>query len=99
MKEYTTEEKIDFIFNELKAQKRNRIFKIIFKLIIIWFIVYWYFIVKDMIENKNFVWEATNMIWEIVTPITESIVDNMVEKTWEKTTEMQEWLLEKIMKK
>lgn len=85
----THEEKIDYIYNQLRKQKQYAIFKVIFKLIIILFIALSIF---NFIQNKNF----DDIQSEIQTQFSEfsyPIIQDMIEKnTKDMQNQYQEYL-------
>jgi hypothetical protein len=85
----THEEKIDYIYNQLRKQKQYAIFKVIFKLIIILFIALSIF---NFIQNKNF----DDIQAEIQTQFSEfsyPIIQDMIEKnTKDMQNQYQEYL-------
>ena len=82
MPTYTTEEKIDYIFNEMKAQKRARIFKTFFKVTIFWFIVFLYFNFVHWLEKQKVIDNISSVISDITKPIAQGIVNDMI---WDTT--------------
>lgn len=82
MPTYTPEEKIDYIFKELKAQKRDRIFKTLFKVTILIFIIFLYFNFIHWIEKQKIIDNFSSIISDITKPIAQNIVNDMI---WETT--------------
>lgn len=79
----TLEEKIDFMYNELKSQKRNSRLKIFFKVFII--IAIYYFIVMYLptLPQEKIEWykkQATDFISTQVSSIATPIVQDMTNK-------------------
>lgn len=70
------EEKIDYIYKELKAQKRARIFWLIFKLVIFLLILYFYFFIFPNLDFSNYMWEFSNFMADIVWPIVEKVAND-----------------------
>ena len=68
------EEKIDYIYKELKAQKRSRLFKLILKLAIIWLII----TLLNSVNKEQIIDQAVEYLWNIVKPITKDIVNDMI---------------------
>lgn len=68
------EEKIDYIYRELKAQKRWRLFKLFIKLAIIWLII----TLLNSADKNQIIDSTTKFIWDIVKPITKDIVNDMI---------------------
>jgi uncharacterized membrane protein (DUF485 family) len=77
----TTDEKIDYIFNELHAQKRNRILKILFKLILIWLIIYFYFTILINLNKDEIISEISKNVSKIVVPIAKDITNDILKDT------------------
>lgn len=77
MTELTQDEKIDYIYKYIKSEKRNRIFKLIFKILIIIAIFYGS---QYLIQN---VWEEqikktmSEQIWDITEPIIRNMVSDL----------------------
>ena len=75
---YTTEDKIDYIFKELKSQKRARILKTIFRLVVIWFIIYIYVNFIHWLNQEEIMKTITSTISDIAKPITQDLVNDMI---------------------
>ncbi len=73
----TQDEKIDYIYNQLRKQKRYEIFKVIFKLIIIIFIVVLLNNVYQSLDSQNMIESLQDKFSEFVYPI----IENLLEKT------------------
>lgn len=99
MSNYTPEEKIDYIFKELKKQKSLRISKTIFKLILLWLVIYSYFTFIHWLDKDEMIANLASYIWEIVQPITENIVNDMVEKNNLDTSNIDPELINELIKK
>ncbi len=82
MPKYTSEEKIDYIFNELKSQKRSRIFKTLFKITIFWFIIFLYFNFVNWLDKQVVIDNISWIISDITKPIAQNIVNDMI---WDTT--------------
>jgi len=98
MSDYSTEEKIDYIFKELKSQKRWRIWKITFKLLIILFWIYIYMNFIQWINKDKIIKDFSNTIWEIVAPIAENIVNNMIKEQNIDTNNISPEMIEQLKK-
>lgn len=97
MPTYTTEEKIDYIFRELKAQKRTRILKVLLRISILWFMIFLYFEYIHSIDKEIIINNVSEIIWDIVKPIAENMVNDMLNNTNSIGTQnLQESLLEEI---
>lgn len=83
MTQLTQEEKIDYIFKHIKSEKRNRIFKILFKILLIIVVFYGsqYLIKKiwaDQIQKT-----ISEQIWEITAPIVKDLVKDLdISSVW-----------------
>ena len=97
MAEFSNEEKIDFIFKELKAQKKYRITKIIIKILIIIGLIYLYLGIINSINKDELLKSVSKYIWDLVAPITQNIVDDMIKNTETKTMEIPQNLIDKVM--
>ena len=80
MIQVTAEEKLDFIYNELKQQKRLRYFKLIIKLLIVWYLIYLISNFSDILVSKNLTEEISKSIWDIAKPIAEEISKDLIEQ-------------------
>lgn len=77
MTQLTQDEKIDYIYKYIKSEKRNRILKLIFKILIIVAIFYG---TQYLIQN---VWEdqikktISTQIWDLTEPIIKDLVTDL----------------------
>lgn len=73
----TQEEKIEYIYKYIKSEKRNKIFKIFFKIFIIITIFYWtQYIIKNVGEDQ-IKSTISEQIWEITAPIIKDLVSDL----------------------
>ena len=79
MSDYSIEEKIDFVFKELKYQKKARLSKLIFRLIFIALIIFVYFSIIQWLDKDKLIEKFSSQIFEIITPITQDLVKNLVD--------------------
>ena len=79
MSDYSIEEKIDFVFKELKYQKKARLSKLIFRLIFIALIIFVYFSIIQWLDKDKLIEKFSSQIAEIITPITQDLVKNLVD--------------------
>lgn len=92
----TLEEKIDFIYKELKAQKRNRQFKFFFKIAIFATIIYLVFFylpnmsetIKKDLETK-LSWYITQTVGWLIKNMTQDMTEDMIKQMEEKAKTMQ----------
>lgn len=77
MTQLTQDEKIDYIYKYIKSEKRNRIFKILFKILIILAIFYWsQYLIKNIWED-NIKKTISDQIWGITAPIVKDLVKDL----------------------
>lgn len=72
------EKKIDYIYNELKAQKRRRYFSLFLKFILVGLIIFAYFIIFPKLDKDKVMSTFSENIIKIVKPITQSLVNDLV---------------------
>lgn len=89
MADLSFEEKIDYIYKELKAQKRWRLFKLFLKLAIIWLII----TLLNSADKQQIIDSTTKFIWDIAKPITESIVKDMINGG---SKDVTNWLIDQL---
>jgi len=90
----TTEEKIDYIYNDIKARKRWTIIKFIFKIAILIFIIVSVInFTKDL--NKE---ELTEKLTDTITDITAPIVNDILQDLEIKNTEFQKEKIDDFLK-
>lgn len=81
--EYLSEsDKIDHIYRMLRTERRLRIFKLIFKLAILGFIVYGYFYITDPAHEEiraKITSTVQTKLMELILPIVGNMVENMTE--------------------
>lgn len=75
MKQLTTDQKIDYIYWELKKQKRNGYVKLFFKLIVLWIIAYYIY----MIYNYGYQNLLQDLL-DLILPSVQNAVEGLVEK-------------------
>ena len=73
------EEKIDYIYKELKWQKRSRFLNFTFKLFVIWILIFWAMNIAKWLESDQVINKISSTIWSIVKPI----VTELVKDLWE----------------
>lgn len=77
MTQLTQEEKIDYIYNYIKSEKRNRILKVILKILIIVGLIYWsQYLIKNVWEEQIKKTISTQ-IWDITEPIIKDLVTDL----------------------
>lgn len=77
MTQLTQDEKIDYIYKYIKSEKRNRIFKILFKILIIVAIFYWsQYLIKNIWED-SIKKTISDQIWGITAPIVKDLVKDL----------------------
>ncbi|MFK7780051.1 MAG: hypothetical protein QM490_02790 [Candidatus Gracilibacteria bacterium] len=96
---YTPEEKIDYIFKELKKQKTIRTSKAFLKIILIFLLIYGYFTYIHGLDKEELMANFSSYIQKIVQPITENIVNDMVEKNNIDVNNISPEMIEEIIKK
>ncbi len=92
--ELSQEEKVDYIFNTLKAQKRNARIQLAFKVAILLGVFYFFFIYIPSLPQENktaFKETVTNFISsqisEIAKPMIEDISKDMINDMWKTNSE------------
>lgn len=73
----TQDEKIDYIYNQMRNQKRYAIFKVIFKVIVIIFIVVSILNIYQSLDKENMIESLQGKFSEFTYPI----IENLLEKT------------------
>lgn len=78
-KELTQEEKIDYIYNHIRSQKRWSNLKLFIKISIIWYILYIYltFDIKDIFQKYTSM--VTPVISSIVKPISQDVINSYID--------------------
>ena len=74
--ELSFEEKIDYIYKELKKQKRARILNFFFKISILALFIFWVVNISKWLENKVIIDKVSNIIGEIIKPIVTDLAKN-----------------------
>ena len=88
----TFEEKIDYIYWNLRAQKRAKILRFLIILSAIW----WLIVISNWTDKQDVIDSATKVLSNIVQPITQRVIDDMVNSNTINTQWLQEWLMHKI---
>lgn len=70
----TQEEKIDYIFKELKSQKKTRFFKIFFRIFIFLGIIIFYFYILPNLDKEKIMWTISDYVIDISKPMVEELV-------------------------
>ena len=70
------EEKVDYIYKELKSQKRARFFSFAFKLSILAILVFWIININKVLENKTVISQISTTVWNIIKPIVKDLIQN-----------------------
>lgn len=86
MKSYSQDEKIDFIFKELRAQKRARYFKFFFHLSVICFMIFFYMNYINGMNKEDFTKASWKILWDIIKPIAEDLAKNIISDLENNTT-------------
>lgn len=71
------EEKIDYIYNDLRAKKRWVILKWIFRLVIFWLIIHFYIFILPTLNKDKIIDEFWNQVIDIVIPLIEKTLNNV----------------------
>ena len=74
----SNDQKIEYIYNEMKAQKRARYFKVFLRTTIVWFLIFLYFTYINWMTKQEIIKVAWDKLWEIVAPIVKDMVTNVV---------------------
>ena len=99
MADFTEEEKIDYIFKELKSQKKSRYFKSFFKIIILFILAYGYFYIIPTLDKDKILGVVSDNMLDFIRPITENLVNDMIEKETEKTKGSVETISNSLLNK
>jgi len=77
MTQLSHEEKIDYIYSYIKAEKRNKIFKIILKVILVLVLFFWAQYLINNIGQDQIRKTITDQIWDITAPIVKDLVKDL----------------------
>jgi|SaaInlStandDraft_6_1057023.scaffolds.fasta_scaffold02769_1 predicted PurR-regulated permease PerM len=93
----TSDEKIDYIYKEMKAHKRARIFSLLTRLMFIWVLIFLYFTFIYWIDQEVIIEQLTQVVSDIAKPITENLVNDMLnqDSTWT-VDDISQWLMDKL---
>ena len=72
--ELSFEEKIDYIYKELRWQKRTRFLNFAFKLSLLIILLIWAFNINKWLENDAVLSKISSSIWTIVKPIVNELI-------------------------
>lgn len=95
---YTSDEKIDYIFKELRAQKRSRLTKQIFKGIIIFILIFIYMNFIYPINKVELSEKISWIIWDIVKPITKDLIKDIMSDNETNPQALSESLINELKK-
>lgn len=73
----TQDEKIDYIYKHIKSEKRNRIFKIFFKIAIVVGLFYWTQYIINNVGPDKIKETISTQIWDITAPIVRDLVSDL----------------------
>lgn len=71
------EEKIDYIYKELRWQKRTRFLNFIFKISIVSLLIFWAFNINKWFENETVIKKISSTLWTLVKPIVNDLVKDI----------------------
>ena len=93
----TTDEKIDYIYKEMKAHKRARLFSLFAKLVFVWILIMVYVKFIHWIDQEVIIQNLTQVVSDIAKPITESLVNDMLNDSnvWN-VDDISQWLMDKL---
>lgn len=77
MSDLSDEEKIDYIFNHIKLEKKGTYLKYSLKIILFWVLIYWYFYVINNFSKEAIIERITTEITSLSRPIVDSMVKDM----------------------
>jgi len=77
MTEITQEEKIDYIYSHIKSEKRNKIYKIIIRISLIFIIFYWSQYIINTVGKDKIKTTISDQIWDITKPIVKDLVSDL----------------------
>lgn len=78
----TNDEKIDYIYKDIKLKKRYSTIKSIIKLCVLIFIWITIFNLSKTLDKDEMIWKFTDHIVEITTPIVNEMVKKMNINSW-----------------
>jgi len=76
------EEKVDYIYRELRWQKRTRFLNFIFKLSLVAILIFWAVNISKWLENDAVISKISSTLWTIVKPIVNDLINENT-STWE----------------
>lgn len=76
------EDKLDFIYRELKAQKRNRIFNLCLKLTVFWFTIFLYITYIHWMNKQELTKEVSKILWEMIRPVAKDMATDILNNSW-----------------
>ncbi len=71
------EEKVDYIYKELKWQKRTRFLNFVFKISILAILIFWVLNINKWLENKAVMDKISSIVWDIIKPIVTDLINNV----------------------
>lgn len=77
MTQLSQEEKINYIYSYIKTEKRNKIFKIIFKIVILFIMFFGFQYLINNIGQDKIRETITDQIWDITAPIVKDLVKDL----------------------
>ena len=92
MANITLEEKVEYIYKELKRQKKTRHINFVLKIIIIIIFIFWIISINNWLTSETITSKISSTLWTIAKPIINDLVEEM--STW--TTESEENIPNKI---
>lgn len=98
MQIYSTEEKLDYIFEELKFQKKARIWKMVIKIVFLLALIFLYFNYLHWISKEELNKNISTFLSNLVEPIAKNLVNDMIEQQNSQSSEIPQDEIEKIIK-
>lgn len=94
MLERSTEEKIDYIYKEIRKQKRVKYVSLGIKIFFVLFLVYTYYKIIPSFDTSKYKDNITDKFSEIIQPITEKVVNSMIDEKTDSSSEAVKKYLE-----
>jgi hypothetical protein len=73
----TQDEKIDYIYKHIKSEKRNKIFKILIKVSLVFVLYFWIQYIITNIWTEQIRKTISTQIWDITAPIVKDLVKDL----------------------
>ncbi len=77
--ELSFEQKIDYIYNDIRLKRTWMFFKWFFRLIIFWILVHFYFNAWPSLDKEKITEEVSTKITDAMFPVVEKMTNNMLD--------------------